>query len=207
MRVFRYVLATDNGTAPNYAPPCLTLAICKPQIRKAAMPGDLVIAFAGARLDRDPDAIIWAGVVTESLTFAEYWYDARFQLKKGKPPQVLDNIYEPDPTSPDGYRQHPHAFHGSSSKFTDVGGRNVLIFSGPNTWVFRFSPRALPSSFGLGMGSARRGHQTSYIDDNQWQVLREWMSGCHEQRQQNVQSSTSQITRQPSTAGRRTMGC
>jgi len=207
MRVFRYVLATDNGTAPNYAPPCLTLAICKPQIRKAAMPGDLVIAFAGASLDRNPDAVIWAGIVTESLTFAEYWYDARFQPKKGKPPQVLDNIYEPDPTSPDGYRQHPHAFHGPLSKFTDVSGRNVLIFGGPNTWLFRSSPRALPASFGLGMGSARRGHQTSYIDDNQWQVLRDWMSGYHEQTQQHVEPSANQTTRQPTTAGRRAMGC
>jgi hypothetical protein len=32
MKVWRYVLATDNGTAPNYDPPYLTLALCKPEI-------------------------------------------------------------------------------------------------------------------------------------------------------------------------------
>ena len=207
MKIFRYVLVTDNCTAPNYAPPCLTLALCKPQIRKSAVPGDLVIAFAGASLDRDPDAVIWAAVVTESLTFAEYWRDVRFQTKKGRPPQVLDNIYEPDPASTDGYRQHPHAYHGPTSKFTDVGGRNVLIFGGPDVWVFRNAPRVLPTKFGLGMGRARRAHQTSYIDGRQWRELREWFSGGREAVPPYVEPTANQAISRPLHPGRRAMRC
>jgi hypothetical protein len=46
MRVHRYVIATDAGSAPNYDPPAVTLAVCKPGIRKKAKVGDLVRAFA-----------------------------------------------------------------------------------------------------------------------------------------------------------------
>jgi len=205
-KVFRYVLATDNGTAPSYAPPCLTLTLCKPQIRKAAAAGDLVIAFAGSSLDRNPEAVIWAGVVTERLSLAEYWQDARFQAKKGAPPQVLDNIYEPDPRSPDGYRQHWHAYHDATSHMRDVGGRNALIFGSQDTWVFRNTPRVLPASFGLSMGSARRGHQTTFIDDRHWQELRAWLSNGQVAAADVEPSANQVIGRRPS-AGRRAMGC
>lgn len=206
-KIFCYVLATDNGTAPNYAPPCLTLTLCKPQIRKSAVPGDLVIAFAGGSLDRNPDAVIWAGVVTESLSLANYWQDARFQAKKGRPPQVLDNIYEPDPRSPDGYYQHLHAWHDASSYKRDVSGRNALIFGGPDVWVFRNAPRVLPTEFGLSMGSARRGHQTNYIDDQRWQDLRAWFTGGGHVVRPTLEPSANQaISRRPA-AGRRVMGC
>lgn len=176
MKVWCYVLATDNGTAPNYDPPCLTLGLCKPKIRQSAQAGDLVIAFAGRSLHPNPDAVIWAAVVTETLEFAAYWHAPRFQAKKGRPPAVLDNIYEPHPGEPDGFRQHPHAYHDAGSKDRDVSGRNVLIFGGQDTWIFRSAPRVLPKSFGLCMGAARRGHQTSYLDDRGWAALRGWFS-------------------------------
>jgi hypothetical protein len=49
MRAYRYVIQHDEGSAPNYEPP-VTLAICKPRIRKGARAGDLVIAFEGGDL-------------------------------------------------------------------------------------------------------------------------------------------------------------
>lgn len=176
MKVWRYVLATDNGTAPNYDPPCLTLALCKPKIRHAATAGDLVIAFAGRSLDPNPDAVVWAGVVTDAIDFAEYWRSERFQAKKGQPPQVLDNIYEPDPGLQDGFKQHPHAYHDATSKERDLSGRFALAFDGPDVWVFRSSPPILPREFGLGMGSARRGHRVCQIDQSQWTRIREWLT-------------------------------
>ena len=205
-KVFRYVLATDNGTAPCYAPPCLTLTLCKPQIRKAAAPGNLVIAFAGGGLDRNPEAVVWAGVVTESLSLAEYWHDARFQAKKGAPPQVLDNIYEPDPRAPDGHRQHWQAYHDASFHIRDVGGRNALIFGSQDTWVFRNATRVLPASFGLSMGSARRGHQTTYIDDRHWQELQAWLSDG-QVAAADVEPSANQVIGQRPAARSRAMGC
>lgn len=177
MKVWRYVLTSDNGTAPNYDPPCLTLALCKPEIRRGAQPGHLVVAFAGSPLRAHPDAIIWAGVVTESISFADYWSDPRCQSKKGNPPKVVDNIYEPHPGEPDGFRQHPHAYHNEYNKKTDLGGRNVLLFGGPEVWVFRNAPRILPDRFGLTVGSAqRRRRPDRFIDDKDWSKLRAWLS-------------------------------
>ncbi|MBK7522567.1 MAG: hypothetical protein IPI75_21070 [Gammaproteobacteria bacterium] len=36
MRVHTYVIAVDAGSAPNYDPPFVTLAVCKPRIRRKA---------------------------------------------------------------------------------------------------------------------------------------------------------------------------
>lgn len=43
MRVHTYVIAVDSGGAPNYDAPAVTLAVCKPRIRKKARIGDLVL--------------------------------------------------------------------------------------------------------------------------------------------------------------------
>src|SRR4051812_614357 len=95
VRVWRYVIRNDDGSAPNYDPPFGTLAICKPKIRKGANPGDLVLAFAGRELGRDPHRVVWAGRVIEKLTLEEYWADVRFQCKKPNASHVPDNIYRP----------------------------------------------------------------------------------------------------------------
>ena len=175
MKLWRYVIATNNGTAPSYLPPALTLALCKPRIRAAAQPGDVVLAFAGAGISRDPEAVVWAGVVTESLSFAQYWYDPRFASKKVPP--LGDNIYEPHPAEPSGHHQHSHAHHGPGSARTDLGGQRVLIFGGPATWVFHDPFPSLPHEFGLSMGAARRNHQVGTIQPNEWAHLRAWLSG------------------------------
>lgn len=181
MKLWRYVLATDSGTAPNYLPPSLTLALCKPRIRKRAQPGDVVMAFAGRKLGSHPDSVVWAGVVTEALTFAQYWNDPRFSTKKARPPVVGDNIYEPHPAEPTGYRQHDHPRHGRESVRIDLSGCRVLIFGGGDTWVFRDAPRLLPDHFGLSMGLARRGHKVEEIEPSLWSRLRDWLSKgkCH----------------------------
>lgn len=78
MKLHTYVIATDAGSAPNYDPPFTTLAVCKPRIRKKALVGDVVLAFAGKTLNHNPHVVCWAGQVHDKLTFAEYWNDSRF---------------------------------------------------------------------------------------------------------------------------------
>ena len=78
MKVFTYVIQFDGGAAPNYCEPATTLAICKPRIRRSAEVGDAIIAFEGSFLGPEAHAVRWAGVVTEKLTFSEYWNDRRF---------------------------------------------------------------------------------------------------------------------------------
>ncbi len=38
MKVWTYVITNDSGAAPNFDPPAVTLASCKPKIRRAAKP-------------------------------------------------------------------------------------------------------------------------------------------------------------------------
>jgi Nucleotide modification associated domain 2 len=97
MHVWTYVITFDSGGAPNFEPPATTLTVCKPRIRQAAQPGDLVLAFNGARLNpAEPHSVRWAGIVSEVIPMENYWDDPRFQGKKQGAAQSLpDNIYRP----------------------------------------------------------------------------------------------------------------
>lgn len=75
MRVWSYVITTDGGGAPNYDGPAVTLTICKPYIRRYARPGDMVLAFNGRTLSRNPHSVRWAGIVSEVVPLDHYWDD------------------------------------------------------------------------------------------------------------------------------------
>ena len=102
MKVWTYVIRVDDRGAPNFEPPETTLAVCKPNIRKKAQPGELVLAFNGKDLNRkEPDSVRWAGVVSEFIPLKDYWNDPRYE---GKKPDAFggqrrggreDNIYRP----------------------------------------------------------------------------------------------------------------
>jgi hypothetical protein len=118
VKVYSYVIVTDDGGAPNFERPFTTLAICKPKIRLKAEPGDLVLSFTGAPLLPEPHAVRWAGVVKECPTFAQYWKDKRFANKKpGAAKTKPDNIY-----CPQGSRlvQIPNEKHGLRNVRTDL---------------------------------------------------------------------------------------
>src|SRR5262249_14817590 len=96
MQVHTYVIATDAGSAPNYDPPFVTLAVCKHRIRKKAKRGDLVLAFAGRTVNPvEPHTVVWAGIVGEVMTFSQYWHDSRFAAKKPDRSAHPDNFYCP----------------------------------------------------------------------------------------------------------------
>ena len=105
-RVFSYVIAHDLGFAPNPFGAFLTLACCKPLIRRTAAPGDWVVG-----LTPWSERIAYAMRVTERLDFAEYWLDPRFRGKRldmGSPDRRRrsgDNIYRP--LAEGGFRQVP----------------------------------------------------------------------------------------------------
>lgn len=86
MRLFRYVMPRDFGFAPNPFFGFCTLACCKPEIRRAAQLGDLIVGINGVPPTKKPpqhlDRIVYVMRVTESLSFNEYWDDPRFQKKK-----------------------------------------------------------------------------------------------------------------------------
>lgn len=98
MRVFSYKIVRDYGFAPNPFKGICTLATCKPQIRKQAVPGDLIIGCGSSELQLIGKSL-FAMRVSEKLTFSEYWNDARFEVKKPSFTSSYrraygDNIYE-----------------------------------------------------------------------------------------------------------------
>jgi hypothetical protein len=171
MKAYRYVIAFDGGAAPNYQAPMTTLAICKPRIRAGAQVGDFVMAFSAARLSPEPHGVRWAGVVSEKMTFAEYWRDARFAGKKPSRSNVSDNIYKP---VAGGMLWVENRVHGPEEAAHDLSGSHVLCFQ--ESWKFESAAPILPEEFGLRMVGGRRGHRVSNIDATTWARLRSWLN-------------------------------
>jgi hypothetical protein len=188
MRVHTYVIATDAGSAPNYDPPFTTLAVCKPIIRRKACVGDLVLAFAGRPVNpHEPHTVVWAGVVAEKLTFAEYWNDPRFAGKKPDRCQRPDNFYRP--TADGGLLWIDNPVHGPEATNHDNGGIYVLAFN--PAWRFGAHGPVLPDSFGLRMTGARRGQRATDLSDDEWRRLEAWLN------------SQPQVEIKPSASGKR----
>ena len=62
--IFIYKMVTDNGGAPCVFRKLLSLAICKPKIRKSAKKGSLVFGFGGKRYQ---ERLIYIARVTDKL--------------------------------------------------------------------------------------------------------------------------------------------
>ena len=83
MRTYFYKLTSDRGGAPcaltpaEGEDPLLTLAICKPAIRRTAQPGDRILGITSHALaNRDGyplGAIIYAAIVGEALEAPDYF--------------------------------------------------------------------------------------------------------------------------------------
>ena len=117
-----YKMTWDTGSAPNPYHDVLTLAICKPGIRKHSQVGDWISGWTGKNVhgkDKhirhfDNPQLIYLARIKEKLKFEEYW--EKFPLKR---PQII------------GYNQ------GSSIKKT-CGGiskvANAIYNSGDNIY-------------------------------------------------------------------------
>lgn len=176
MIVRTYVLTTDAGSAPNFEAPLTTLAICKPRLRRAAQPGDVVLAFNGATVRTAtgnrrfaPDTVRWAGVVSETLSFAEYWNDRRFIGKRPGRSTRPDNLYR---ATPAGLVQEPNQMHGATDADRDLGGLNVLVLA--RSWYFADSAPDLPRAFGLHQ-HARRSEPMYHLHPTIGAALLGWL--------------------------------
>lgn len=114
MKLYSYKLKHDSGFAPNPFGRTLTLATCKPGIRKTKQRGEWVAGFTSKFLTKGRDAVgserlIYLMKVGDTPYFREYFNDEKFKDKI--PPQdkndvrlegaeravaeAGDNIYEP----------------------------------------------------------------------------------------------------------------
>lgn len=130
----------------------------------------MVLAFAGSKVNPvSGHSVVWAGIVSEVLTFSEYWNDPRFASKKPDRTQVPDNFYE---STDGGFIWQPNSIHGPDAQDHDTGGLNVLVFiagtSEPSVLFYQ-------SIFGLRM-VGRRGKRITNLSNSEWQRFETWLN-------------------------------
>ena len=81
LKFYVYKVARDVGFAPNPFGGYCTLATCKPKIRRNANVDDWVFGI-GSKKSGNDGRIVYGLLITETLTYNEYWNDFRFQFKK-----------------------------------------------------------------------------------------------------------------------------
>ncbi len=99
-RLYAYRETFDTGFAPNPFHGVLTLANCKPDIRRTAQVGDWIAAFTANSVSdgkkiiyrgkKGEEKVIWIGRVTKKLTYAEYWE----QYKQKRPKSLRGSFVE-----------------------------------------------------------------------------------------------------------------
>lgn len=80
IRMFSYKIVRDYGFAPNPFHGYCTLATCKPQIRKHAKTGDLILGYGSKGMGHNEE-LIYIMQVDEKITYQQYWDDVRFYKK------------------------------------------------------------------------------------------------------------------------------
>ncbi len=119
-RIWRYVLATDNGMAPCVENKWLSLCCCKPRIRESARVGDWVVGFVPKRIKLAH--VAWLGRVGKIFPLGEYEQqfssrlDAIYSLRRSA---SGEEVLVPLRTD---YHADEH------SRARDLKGRNCLIF-------------------------------------------------------------------------------
>lgn len=189
IRLFSYKMTHDTGFAPNPFHGILTLANCKPYMRKTKQKGDWIAGFSSVELNGDKvgeERLIFLMKVTDKVKYCQYWDNPVY---KNKIPDVRssdrinkagDNIYEPliaDARLPEDFKQINNKHHKTEDKkIKDINGNNVLI----SDYFFYFGsmPVRIPKEFSpdIPKGSTRYGKRThdpirayrfiKYIKDN-----------------------------------------
>lgn len=122
--LFSYVLTAETGFAPHVDKrgKFLTLATCKPTIRRVANKGDWILGVGGKELAKKTkrdvvDCLIYLARVEKTPTFDEYYAEPEFQSR-------VDNIYHRRGNS---WIQKPNSFHDESMKKHDTSANKVLV--------------------------------------------------------------------------------
>lgn len=143
MKLYSYVVTHDFGFAPNPYGGVLTLATCKPRIRRFASPGDWILGTGSAK-GIGCNRLIFAAKVSMSMPTAEYGASTTYQFKiPSKERRHGDNIYFRDVRNDWNQRRNP--FHGFEEMKHDLSGENVLVCR--EYWYFGDRAPTLPTKF------------------------------------------------------------
>lgn len=116
MRIFTYVIDHDLGFAPNPFHGFCTLAACKPDIRKHAKVGDLILG-TGSKPNKIDGRLIYWMRISKIISFDEYWHSPAYLAKRptmngSRMQQYGDNIYHRDAET--GAWRQADSFHSAA---------------------------------------------------------------------------------------------
>lgn len=176
--VMGYKMTHDKGFAPNPFHGFLSLATCKPAIRRTRGKGDWVAGFASRELVQNARdfgvqipymGLVYLMQVTEDpLPLPAYFDDPRFAKKKPNPDsrseklRCGDNIYSGDGRG--GYEWHRNEHHAVDQLPHDTGGRNALISS--RFWYFGRKALVPPEGWGVFLREKLSDGRTFYCPDS-----------------------------------------
>lgn len=158
-RICRYILAHDTGRAPCINGGTLTLATCKPLIRRKAQPGDWVAGFlpaphrgiltyaarVAARIDWTVQADAWPGR-----------RDACYRVHGGRSVANPDADYHAD----------------ACSRSNDLDAP-VLLFAPGASWYFAIRPVPLPAH----LAPSGCGHRVTGTGPGDIEAIGRWLAG------------------------------
>lgn len=168
MTLYTYTIPYDDGAAPNPYWGIMTLAICKPVIRRNAVIGDWVVG-TGSRnspIGIIQNSIVYVMKVTDKLTMQEYDGYCRKYLRN-KIPNIKSNdlrrhigdcIYDFNDDTNGKLRLSVHNFE---NKKTDLGGQFVLLSN--HFYYFGDHPIYLPQKF-QSIIKSNQGHKSKSND-------------------------------------------
>ncbi|MCS7468516.1 hypothetical protein NZK35_17830 [Stieleria sp. ICT_E10.1] len=124
-RCYVYKVIVDSGGAPCVYRNLLSLAICKPAIRRTAKVGDLVFGFGGNN-EQIPNRLVYIAEITEKSTGGDYYYEPRF----AKRPDCIyrwtagDELVLKDDAK---FHQHADARPRDVGRYSRYGNASVLL--------------------------------------------------------------------------------
>ena len=165
--LFSYKMTHDTGFAPNPFHKILTLANCKPLIRKLKRPDVYIAGFTSKELCGEKvgeERLIYLMKVTGKLTYEEYYNDVRFKCKIPSRGSLIakagDNIYKPSETQ-QGFTQLENWNHECRNMSHDLSGENVLI----SEEFYYFGIGAIPvDNFKINIPKVQSAHGVKTID-------------------------------------------
>jgi hypothetical protein len=178
MKLISYKVTHDTGFAPNPYFGILTLATCKPAIRRSqnVTCGDWLVGWTAASSKNNStpvgkEKLVYLSRITEIIPIKQYWFDypqKRPDIYKGKnsPYFYGDNIYEPDDSALSGFNMVCNIFHSEESKHKkhDLSGKNVIVCK---EFYYFGAKNALeiPENVKNGFNNVQRGHTFFYEDE------------------------------------------
>lgn len=156
-KIYFYKMTHDTGAAPCAKNGLLTLAICKPRIRSAAVPGDVVFGFGSKRFG---ERLIYIAMITGKLAGGEYYRDLKFAGR----PDCIYKIIGGEARVKDGARFHQDGLSAGTDVGPGLRRANVLLstdfryFGGSGTDDYK---GAFPA-IGRAISLLKRGHRVNH---------------------------------------------